>query len=183
MALLGENRENFSLPLCSAFQPRYVDGQRCYYVDLTNVTGEKPVRQGAGYGLTLFIDTNDERMVNAGGEEENQAEAFEANIHGQEETNDLKIIISTLEPFTGYGGGHYEMSSVQVITTTDDFLALPESVRGCQTEQSALECRLDQFRTQAEQCGCQPFALLGLFNHSVVREERNSGKLLLVYFA
>ena len=45
---------------------------------------------------------------------------------------DVKIHINTLEAFNGHGAGNYELSSMKVMTTTHDFLALSEDERGCQ---------------------------------------------------
>ena len=61
MRVLGRRHDNFSLPVCSVFQPRVLAGQLCYFVDLNNITGV--VRQGPTHGLTLFVDYNTELMV------------------------------------------------------------------------------------------------------------------------
>ena len=138
--MLSQMRENFSFPLCSAFQPRVLDGQVCYFVDLNTAMGDRTVRQGPAHGLTLFVDYNEERMV--GGVKDEQGEAF-VNLKGQSADNELKIHIDTLEPFIGYGSGIYEMSSIKMMETTDGFLALSEDVRGCQNRYSTLECQLE----------------------------------------
>ena len=172
MAALGEERENFSLPLCSVFQPRVLAGQMCYFVDLSNVSRAKGVRQGPAHGLTLFIDYNDERMVDIDKEVEEQAEAF-GNIHEQQENKEVKIHIDTLEPFIGHGGGNYEMSSIKVMATTDDFLALSEDVRGCQIRYDTLACHLEKYQEQAEYCACHPITLCGMLYNSTVSKQFN----------
>ena len=170
MTLLGTHRDNFSLPVCTAFKPRVLDSQTCYYVDLADVAKDREVQQGEDHGLVLFIDSNNERMVDVGDQEEEDTIEFEANIHAAEAKNDIKIYINTLEPYTGYGSGHYELSSVKVMATTPDFLSLPESVSGCQARYSATQCREEQDRVKTETCGCVPFSLAGVLgNHSVSR--------------
>ena len=114
--MLSQMRENLSFPLCSAFQQRVLDGQVCYVVDLNTAVGVRTVRQGPAHGLTLFVDYNEERMV--GSVTNEQGEAF-ANLKGQTEDKELKIHINTLEPFTWYGSGNYEMSSIKMMETTD----------------------------------------------------------------
>ena len=171
MNLLGKQTDNFSLPLCSAFQPRILDSQTCYFVDLTDVTKDMDVRQGEEHGLILFIDANNERMVDVGDKGDENKEAFEANIHAAYDKNDIKVYISTLEPFTGYGSGHYMLSSVKELATTADYLSLPENVRGCQARYSVLECKEEQDRVKEEMCGCVPFSLSSLLGNNSVSME------------
>ena len=168
MTVLSQMRENLSFPLCSAFQPRVLDGQVCYFVDLNTAMGDRTVRQGPAHGLTLFVDYNEERMV--GRVTNEQEEAF-PNLKEQTEDKELKIHINTLEPFIGYGSGNYEMSSIKMMETTAGFLALSEDVRGCQNRYSTLECQLEKYREEAESCGCQPFSLLGLFENVTVSSQ------------
>ena len=171
MDLLGKQADNFSLPICNAFKPRVLDGQTCYYVDLADIAKDRDIRQGEDHGLVLFIDANDERMVDVGDEGDEINQVFEANIHAADDKNDVKIYISTLEPFTGYGSGDYELSSVKEIATTVDYLSLPESVRGCQARYSTLECREEQDRVKEDMCGCLPFSLSSLLGNSSVSRE------------
>ena len=172
MTVLSKHRTNFSFPLCSSFQPRLLDGQLCYYIDLDNATKQRPTSQGPAHGLTLFLDYNEERMVGDNtkvGEEDDLV--VNLNERHEDTKKGAKIHIDTLEPFVGYGGGNYELSAIKVLSATDSFLSLPQSVRGCQTDYSLLECHLEQYRVLASSCGCAPFTSPGLFHNITVGDD------------
>ena len=58
--ILGKMIENFSNPVCSAFQPELYKGQQCYSLDIENILKEKNVtiRSGREYGLSFLVDEN-----------------------------------------------------------------------------------------------------------------------------
>ena len=165
---LGRKNDNFSLPICSAFQPRLVSGQGCYTLDIHNITEGKDVKQGLTHGLTLFVDSNDERMVSGDEDTEHSVEQFR-NLHEEINNDKVKIHIGTIEPYTGHGGGNYELSSLKSMATTQDFLSLPLSVRGCQRDYSTQQCHLQYYKQNTKQCGCQPFSLVELLHNDTVR--------------
>ena len=171
MTVLSKHRTNFSFPLCSSFRPRLLDGQLCYFIDLDNVTKQKPTSQGPAHGLTLFLDYNQERMLGGNTDVAREDDlVVNLNKRHEETKEEAKIHIDTLEPFIGHGGGNYELSAIKVLSATDSFLSLPESVRGCQTEYSLLECQLQQYRLLVTYCDCVPFTLPGLFHNITVGE-------------
>ena len=102
MTVLGRMDANFSLPVCSVFQPRVLHGQLCYAVDVNKVPGVDTFKQGPNNGLTLFIDYNDERMIDIDDGFRKKRIPFETNIHEQHQNKKVKIYINTLEPFNGH---------------------------------------------------------------------------------
>ena len=180
MTILSKHMRNFSFPLCSSFQPRLLDGQLCYFIDLDNATKQRPTSQGPAHGLTLFLDYNEERMVGRNteaGEEDDLV--VNLNDRHEETKKEAKIHIDTLEPFIGHGRGNYELSAIKVLSATDSFLSLPEAVRECQTEYSLLECRLEQYRALASSCGCVPFTSPGLFHNITVGDDNIATESLI----
>ena len=168
MRLLGIRRTNFSFPVCTSFQPRVMDGQLCYSIDLVNATKQRSIKQGPSHGLTLFLDYNEERMKNTNTGVE-QLVNLVANMNEEnKKKKQAKIHINTLEPFVGFGGGNYEMSAIKVMAATESFLGLPEDVRDCQTEYTLQECHLEHYRASAKSCGCVPLSLPGLFHNDTV---------------
>ena len=82
-----------------------------------------------------MIDNNDEKMFSRDKKKSAESRNFEDNIFvdRSQSTDDFKIYLNTIEPFTGYGGGYYELSDIKALDTTNDFIKLSEEVRKCQT--------------------------------------------------
>ena len=169
MTLLGREYKNFSLPLCSVFQPRLLNGQLCYSVDVNKVSGLDAFEQGPNNGLTLFIDYNDERMIDINDGFGKKGTKFKTNIHDHHQYQKVKIYMNTLKPFIGYGPGNYEMSAIKIMDTTEDFVSLPEDVRGCQMQYTTMNCQLEDYMQQAaEICRCSPISLLSMVRNMTV---------------
>ena len=69
----------------------------------------------------------------------------------------LKIHINTINPFTGYGKGHYIITHVKQMSTTKDFDNFPEDVKKCQNKETVEECSHRKLmENTAKKCGCLP---------------------------
>ena len=144
MSIVGTDVENFSIPVCSSFSPRILDGQLCYHTAVEKLFDEKGTKWGKEHGLTLLLDYNEDLSLDGVTDPKH---------------NKAKVYLNTLEAFIGYGDGLYEMSAMKAKATTSSFLALSETERGCQTEKTNLECRQENFQELAKSCNCTPFSL------------------------
>ena len=56
------------------------------------------------------------------------------------------------------GGGEYNLNVLKEIDVTDSYLDLSEEVKGCQNEESFVNCTTRNFiDSLLGQCGCLPF--------------------------
>ena len=70
-------------------------------------------------------------------------------LHG----SSAKVQISTLSPYTHFGGGVYTMSAVKRMTAKSDFIKMPFMDRKCM-EELYENCRT---RKLLEECNCVPW--------------------------
>ena len=61
--LLGRETGKFSLPVCTSFKKRLLDGQLCYQIDVSRVINEMTVTGLQKGGLTLLVDVNPENNL------------------------------------------------------------------------------------------------------------------------
>merc|ERR1711962_1170404 len=141
MEVLGTRVTNFSVPVCSAFRPRDLNGQLCYSLNLTAEGLQKP-GQGIGNGLTLAIDYNRDRSLSGFGDQSSpRGRGLAALVIQASEDPEMLLYVDTLQPFTGRGPGSYILSSLKQVTTSDNFDVMDASVRKCQFEQSWARCK------------------------------------------
>ena len=144
---------NISFPICTAFKPTILEGQLCYKVKV-NSTGS----QGKKNGLSLMLDYQDELSLQAPSKQElkhNHKRIRKVNFEtvGSLETESAKVHIDTLSPFTGFGGGSYQMTDVKRMSAKDAFLKMPLKERNCKVELYE-NCRA---RKLLEACKCVPW--------------------------
>ena len=58
--LLGKDYGNFSLPVCSSFKKRILDGKLCYQIDVNSIITETSAAELQKGGLSLLVDANAE---------------------------------------------------------------------------------------------------------------------------
>ena len=144
---------NISFPICTSFKPTILEGQLCYKIQV-NATGGL----GKKNGLSLLLDYQDPLSLQASSKQEwkdDNSRIIKMNfdLTAQNfDTEAAKVHINTLSPFTGFGGGSYQMSVVKRMTGTEDFLAMPLKDRNCKVEQYE-SCRT---RRLLEECQCVP---------------------------
>ena len=54
--------DQFSLPMCDVFQPKLLDGELCYQLNMRDIKAD--INQGPLGGLKLVLDYNEERNIN-----------------------------------------------------------------------------------------------------------------------
>ena len=97
--LLGRDYGNFSLPVCSSFKKRLLEGQLCYQIDVNRVINDKSVAGLQKGGLTLLVDVNAEKdlfsVLNTTPEDEIFSDFIE-EIYEAEEFEKIMIHIETI---------------------------------------------------------------------------------------
>ena len=143
---------NMSFPICTSFNPTILEGQLCYKIQVNATSG-----QGKKHGLLLLLDYQDKLSLQVPLKQEDKPSRkiirrlnFETD--GSPNTEAAKVHIDTLSPFTGSGGGIYQMRVVKRMTTTEDFLKMPLKERNCKVELFE-NCRTTKL---LEGCQCVP---------------------------
>ena len=62
MSVMGENIQNFDIPVCNKFRPAVVDGQLCYQVDINQFKDQVDSEKLMSHGLMMMMDYNEDRM-------------------------------------------------------------------------------------------------------------------------
>ena len=148
-----------ALPLCSSFVPTILEGQRCYKLELKELSGK-----GKRNELMLLLDYNEELSLQTSSKAEEVEESqfswkimnFYTAVEGLQGVS-AKVQINTLSPFVHFGGGIFSMTDVKKMTTKDDFFNLPLKERGCEVD------LYDDCRTASlvKECNCVPWELPG----------------------
>ena len=160
LLLLGERINGFKFPVCNKFTPTVLDGQLCYTLDINSHVPNIENLHGKQGELLLFLDYNQERSIslrmtrasNNSSDRFISMEKARLNI-GQE----AKILIHTLKPYVGFGGGSFSMSSLKQMSPTENFLKLSPSTKGCASEDQQ-ECLMKSYlKEKLHSCQCIPW--------------------------
>ena len=191
---IGTKMPQFSSPVCTGFKTRFLEGQKCYSLNLQN-TWKKKVKKGRKYGFTLFIDYNLELSVGEYYKQtENKKTLENTNPNGMgiiaegapvfegfEDSSksiikkSIKPYINTLENYEAYGGGIHIMSSIKEISTTSGFNEMNKQNRNCQLGKSYEKCLNEKLvENAAGVCGCFPIWLSGLEDKNYYNKEKVS---------
>ena len=63
MTAMGVKIEGFHIPVCSTFQAKIFNDQRCYEVDLNKFKNEKNIKNQLKLGLSFLMDYNEDRQI------------------------------------------------------------------------------------------------------------------------
>ena len=168
MTLLGQTREDLPFTVCDQFKPTFLEGQRCYVIDLSKISAKK-TKSGLKSGVLLIIDP-----VVKGQKKQAESKTWEKitslNLESiQYSGRSAKIYLNTLASFTDYRGGSYAMFALKKMTGTAAFLELPDAAKKCKTE-TFEECHVVRYLTEVKkQCGCVPWGL----NSTMVQQVNN----------
>ena len=83
MLSMGVKIEQFEFPVCNSFQPKILNDQLCYEVDLDRYSNKDNIDRELGEGLVILLDFNEDRQV-----------TFEQNQRVELDEDDLKIMES-----------------------------------------------------------------------------------------
>ena len=97
--LLSKDYGNFSLPVCSSFKRKILDGKICYQIDVKTIINETTAAGLQKGGLSLLVDTNTEynlyRLLRMTPEEE-IFDDFTEEFFEAEESEKIMIHIETI---------------------------------------------------------------------------------------
>ena len=121
---------------------------------------KKPSGQGKETELMLLLDFNEDRSLQVSPNKENNTGSTNWTLNFGKAVESIqgssaKVVINTLSPYTGFGGGIYKMTAVKRMTAKEDFLTMPLKDRNCE-EELYEECRT---RKLLEECNCVPWEL------------------------
>ena len=147
------NLPGITFPLCSSFLPTILEGQLCYKLELN-----KPSGQGKGNALMLLLDSNEDRSLQAIGNDKEVAESPNETINLDVAVESIqgvsaKIYINMLSPYINFGGGVFKMTVVKRMSAKEDFLMMPLKSKNCEVE-AYQDC---QTRNLLDECNCVPW--------------------------
>ena len=93
---MGNNIDNFNIPVCDKFRPTFLEGQLCYQLD-ANEFGKKVNKEEiASQGVVMLLDYNLDRMVTH--KEDDTLTVDDSSIlkKNKKNINDAMIYIETL---------------------------------------------------------------------------------------
>ena len=144
--LLGQKRPELNdTTVCNKFNPIILEGQLCYSLDVKKYK-KGPNKTGKENGLFLLLDPNPYHVDSNEGNKEVEGNAFKVYIH-------------TLSQHTAYGPGAYGMNALKKMTSSKNFLQLPDEQKKCDIHNRE-ECQTKKFIDQVESnCSCLPWLL------------------------
>jgi hypothetical protein len=142
-------------------------------------------KEGMEGGLTLLIDSNRERTV----------EAQVSRVPSMMDTDHLsmnrritstqgsaEIYIPTLSPYTGFQPGTYKMNSLKRMTGTASFLKMPDVTKKCQNE-PLNDCRTREALARGQEaCGCLPWPLTSIISNEVIAVAKGNSSFITGVF-
>ena len=157
-----------ALPLCSSFVPTILEGQRCYKLELKELSGK-----GKRNELMLLLDYNEDRSLQTSSKADEVEDSqfswtimnwemerwemrFDTAVEGLQGVS-AKLQINALSPYVHFGGGIFSMTDVKKMTTKEDFFMLPLKERGCEADLYE-DCRNAGL---VKECNCVPWELPG----------------------
>ena len=130
-----------NLTICDKFQPTILEGQLYYTLDSAVLIGDT-TKTGKSNGLLLLLDPD----------------PYHLN-HKNNNTENFKLLIHTLAPYTTSEPGSYAMTTLKKMTGTKNFKQLPDHQRKCLVQKKE-ECQTQHFLNQVKkECKCTPWAL------------------------
>ena len=159
MKILGEHITGLDFPVCNAFEPKIIDGEPFYALDLKALVsnGSMGTKTGRGNGLLLAIDNGNsvEPLVDTTSivvkkdfiRTELVSTGKRARLH-----------ILTSHVYEDSRPGVYTMKNLKQMSGTDNFLAMADDVKKCHIEREE-DCRGRLYLQEVQKtCGCLPWS-------------------------
>ena len=178
MTLLGQTRQDLPFTVCSKFQPTVLEGQLCYYLNISKIT---KVESGFDkeHSLIMVLDpAKSELDLGHVSQYMPGSNIVSLNMASKKTLyQSPRIYVHTLAGLFVYQAGGYALSSLKKMTATKGFLRLPEEAKECETE-AFEKCQTRKFITEVQnQCGCIPWTLSSMAS-SKVRINSTAGENL-----
>ena len=139
-----------------------LDGQLCYYLDVTNEANSKI---GKDNGLIMLLDfgPTESAVIQKIQAQDYDGQTISLQTPDKEkEEIHPKVFVKTLSRDISYGAGSFALSALQKIIGKNNFLAFPEDIKHCQDE-SFEKCQSKEFFNKVlEMCECVPWGLNSL---------------------
>ena len=156
MSMLGDMKSNLNFTACSQFKPTVLEGQRCYYLNLTSKDTGK-TGTGKGAGLVIIIDIGVQNTDETQSEDSNE-NPLSLDSSGVDASS-ARIYLDTLASFTDSRAGSYPMTALKKMTGTESFLKQTDEEKKCRIETLEV-CQARSYIDKVqEKCGCVPWAL------------------------
>ena len=168
MTLLGQTRQDLPFTVCSQFKPTVLEGQLCYSLDMSNIKTTKSKAGTNSAGLLFLLDQGSAKEQAKPSKwirkvkQNNKKRAKLASLNLSPVSTDntsTRITLNTLESYTDYRTGSYQLITLKKMTGTPSFMNLPLSTKKCQIESFA-DCQMNSFIEEVQkQCRCIPWAI------------------------
>ena len=105
MSILGIKIDQFDMPVCKSFEPKILNDQLCYEIDLSKFSKKDIINQQLAIGLTFLMDYNEDRQATLGNEPniierkknlQNSIEEHHDNIEYTNEDDYASIYLDTI---------------------------------------------------------------------------------------
>ena len=182
MSAMGQNIEQFDIPVCNSFKAKILNDQLCYEVDLDSFKNFENVENQIKLGFGFIMDYNEDRQT-IFSQEKRQSILYKEGllVSGMLETDDnlhavinlntigmytryvIQLLFSKyfnnlLEPVDLIGEGVYNLNVMKEIRVTNSYLGLDVNVRGCQDIDTLDNCTTRHYEEHLlNTCGCLPF--------------------------
>ena len=151
--------------MCNSFKPKILNGELCYALEISS---SLKTRAGRGKGLLLAID----KGISIEPQAQQQTVAKRKNFIRTElrpRGKKARIRILTSHWHDDSRPGKYAMKNLKVKAATENFLAMPDGVKGCQMEPME-DCKTRHYVQQVRKtCGCSPWPLSSVASIQVRR--------------
>ena len=164
MEIVGEYIEGLDFPVCNSFKPKILDGELCYVLNFGSQVSES--KAGRGEGLLLAIDNGvsiepelDQNIMTK------KKGLIRTKLKSLGKSARLRILTSHGYDDSRLGG--YTIKSLKVMAATDNFLAMPDDIKGCQIEAKE-DCKSRRYVEEVQKtCGCSPWSLTSVASKRV----------------
>ena len=172
LKVLGEYIDGLDFPVCNSFEPKILDGELCYALKFSSESNLES-KSGRGKGLLLAIDNgiSIEPTLNQNTAAKSSKSKEFIRTELKSTGNRARLHILTSHRHDDSRPGKYKMKSLKVMTATDNFLAMPDDVKGCQIEAKE-DCRSFRYVEEVQKmCGCIPWSLGSVAYNTKVKSE------------
>ena len=125
-------------------------------------------------GLTLLLDYNTERSINAAGMNSKQGlgdksskNLLDMRVLTDNKKSSASFFVHTIAQFKGSGPGSYVMTAVKKMVGTDAYLDLSDEKKQCQQEVFETCVQRHLVTKAKERCGCLPWTMESVREHEV----------------
>ena len=168
MKILGEHITGLDFPVCNAFEPKIIEGEHCYALDLKTLVSSSSLETKAGRGNGLLLAIDNGIAVEPQGDKNNiefKKDFLRTELVSTGKRARLHILTSHV--YEDSRPGVYMMRNLKQMSGTDNFLAMADDVKKCQIEREE-DCRGRLYLQEVQKtCGCLPWSLSPLVTEQV----------------